>query len=74
LNYFVEVLLENVENLAPTHSIDAFDGNDGLVDGVLLNVGHNVSIARKDPLDGALIQDLFDGLSFFWCCVTCYYY
>jgi hypothetical protein len=61
--YFVEVLLENVENLAPTHSIDAFDGNDVLVDYVLLNVGHDVSIARRDPLDGALTQDY--GLFFF---------
>jgi hypothetical protein len=49
--------------LAPTHSIDAFDGNDVLVDYVLLNVGHDVSIAQKDPLDGALTQDY--GLFFF---------
>ncbi len=51
--------------MAPTHSIDAFDGYDALVDGVLLNVGHDVFIVQKDPLDGALTQDLLDGLSFF---------
>ncbi len=62
---FLKVLFENVENLAPFHSIDAFDGNDVLVNGVLLNVGHDVFVVRKDPLDGALTQDLLDGPSFF---------
>ncbi len=66
-----EVLLENVENLAPSQFIDVFDENHILVNGVLLNVGHVVCIVRKDPLDGALTQDLFDG-PFFWCCVICY--
>ncbi len=60
-----EVLLENVENLAPSHSVDSFDGNDVPINGVLPNVGHDVSIVWKDPLDGALIQDLLDGHSFF---------
>jgi hypothetical protein len=39
-----EVLLENVENLAPSHSVDSFDGNDVPINGVLPNVGHDVSI------------------------------
>ncbi len=60
-----EVLFENVENLAPFHFVDDFDGNDVHVNGVLLNVGHVVFVVRKDPLDGALTQYLLDGFSFF---------
>jgi hypothetical protein len=56
-----EVFLENDENLAPFHFVGVFDGNDVLVNGVLLNVGHDVLVVRKDPLDGALIQELLDG-------------
>ncbi len=40
--------------------MDVFHGNDVPVNGVLLNVGHNVFV-QKDPLDGALTQDLLDG-------------
>jgi hypothetical protein len=40
----LKVLFENVENLAHSHFVDAFDGNDVLVNGVLLNVGHNVFV------------------------------
>jgi hypothetical protein len=50
-----EVFLQNVENVVPFHFVDVFDGND-----VLLNVGHDVFV-QKDPLDGALTQDLLDG-------------
>jgi hypothetical protein len=39
--------------LVPSHFVDAFDGNDVLVNGVLPNVAHNVSTTQKDPLDGA---------------------
>ncbi len=46
------------------HFVDAFDANDVPVNGVLLNVGHDVFDVRKDPLDGALTQDLFDDPSF----------
>ncbi len=55
-----EFLFENAKNLAPFHFVDVFDGNVH-VNGVLLNVGHDVSTIQKDPLDGALIQDLLDG-------------
>jgi hypothetical protein len=54
-----EVFLQNVENVVPFHFVDVFDGND-----VLLNVGHDVFV-QKDPLDGALTQDLLDGPPFF---------
>jgi len=47
-----EVFLKNVENLAPFHFVYAFDGNDVLVNGVLLNVEHDVTVVRKDPFDG----------------------
>ncbi len=60
-----EVLFENVENLAPFHFVDVFDGNDAHVNGVVLNVGYDVFVVRKDLLDGALTQDLLDGPSFF---------
>jgi hypothetical protein len=40
-----EVLLEIVENLAPFHYVDVFDGNNVHVDGVLPNDGHDVSVA-----------------------------
>ncbi len=30
-----------------------------------MNVSHNVFIVWKDPLDGALIQDILDSPSFF---------
>jgi hypothetical protein len=43
--------------LTPFHYIDVFDGNDVHVNGVLLNVGHNVFVVWKDPLDGVLTQD-----------------
>jgi hypothetical protein len=60
-----EVLFENVDNFAPFHFVDVFDGNDVPVNGVLLNVGHDVFVVRKDFFDGALIQELLDGPSFF---------
>ncbi len=60
-----EVVFENVENLSPSHYVDVFDGNDVPINGVLLNVGHDVSNIWNDPLDGALIEDLLDG-PFFW--------
>jgi hypothetical protein len=34
----------------------------------LENVGHNFSATRKDPLDGALTQDLLDGPFLFLLC------
>jgi len=58
-----EVLLENVENLAPFHFVDVFDGSDVPINSVLLNVGHNVFVVRKDPLDGAFTQDLLGVVS-----------
>jgi hypothetical protein len=51
--------------LAPFHFIDVFDRNDVPINGVLLNVGHDVFVVRKDFLDGALTQDLLCGPSFF---------
>jgi hypothetical protein len=51
-----KVLFENVENLAPSHFVDVFDGNDVPVNGVLWNVGHEAFATHKDPLDGALTQ------------------
>ncbi len=60
-----EVFLQNVENVVPFHFVDVFDGNDVLLNGVLLNVGHDVFVqnvfVQNDPLDGALTQDLLDG-------------
>jgi hypothetical protein len=53
-----EFLFENVENLAPFHFVDVFDGNVP-INGVLLNVGHNVSTIQKDPFDGSF----FGGVS-----------
>jgi hypothetical protein len=40
-----EVLLEIVENLAPFHYVDAFDGNYVHVNGVIPYGGNDVSIA-----------------------------
>jgi len=57
--------LQDVDNVVPFHFVNVFDGNDVTINGVLLNVGHNVFVVRKDPLDGALIQDLLNGPSFF---------
>jgi len=59
------VFFQNVDNVVSFHFVDVFDGNDVTINGVLLNVGHDVFGVRKDPLDGALIQDLLDGPSFF---------
>jgi hypothetical protein len=59
------VFLQNVDNVVPFHFVDVFDGNDVTINGVLLNVGHDVFVVPKDPLDGALTQDLLDGPSFF---------
>jgi hypothetical protein len=39
---FLKILFENVESLVLSHLVDAFDGNDVLVNGVLSNVAHNV--------------------------------
>jgi hypothetical protein len=61
-----EFLFGNAKNLAPFHFVDVFDGNVH-VNGVLLNVGHDVSTIQKDPLDGALIQDLLDGFFLVLC-------
>jgi len=38
------VLFGNVENLAPFHFVNVFYENDVPVNGVLLNVGHNVFV------------------------------
>ncbi len=51
--------------MAPFHFVDVFDGNDVHVNGVLLNGGHDFFVVRKDPLDGALTEDLLDDPSFF---------
>ncbi len=59
------VFFQNVDNVVPFHFVDVFDGNDVTINGVLLNVGHDVFVVWKDPLDGALTQDLFDGPPFF---------
>ncbi len=66
--FWLQEVLENVENLVPSHFVDAFDGNDVPFNGVLENVGHDFSVTQKDPLDGALTQDLLDGPLFFWLC------
>jgi len=51
--------------VVPFHFVNVFDENDVTINGVLLNVGHNVCVVQKDPFDCALTQDLLDGLSFF---------
>jgi len=48
------VFLQNVDNVVPFHFEDVFDGNDVTINGALLNVGHDVFVVLKDPLDGAL--------------------
>jgi len=58
------VFFQNVDNVVPFHFVDVFDGNDVTINGVILNVGRDVFVVRKDPLDGALTQDLLDGPSF----------
>jgi hypothetical protein len=43
-NILQDVLFEIVENLAPSHYVDAFNGNDVLINGVIPNGGHEVFV------------------------------
>jgi hypothetical protein len=38
------VFLQNVDNVVPFHFVDVFDGNDVSINGVLLNVSHDVFV------------------------------